>query len=1017
MRAGRATQRDNVVRDGGGSIGRRTAAVAGSVAALALAAFAPAAGAASHHHDPGHGGDRAGTPAVTLDRSGGRITLANGYVRAGFDLAHPGIDVLQGDFAGGGEYGADVTASGADPLNRSGVQLQRTDVLPARVLDQVGITDRAHGNAGQVAGPAPFSLPAEQLPPAGQVAPAPADTHDDVPVRMPDTSGAAPNVALATGQTFTFAAADRAPAQALHVFAFASDGDATGTFTLHFADGSTETHAVTVPDWGAGPTDRGDLHPAFAVPYRHRGTSDEAHTFIVYDAVIPVSSTQPLTAVTFPDGVPNRSTSQYATQLQVVALTAQGDRAITPDLGANDPPPGAGEHASSQAAGPRERVTVLRDTADEASVRIRGVVDDAADALATSTWTLTLTRGSRALQLDVRARALRDADVGGLRLAGAFAPQATYGQFARGVTERINSSDTYFASDSRLHRFYALGGGAAVDVRARGQRETVLRNAPQGAATPANPASGVEQVLVGTYPRRDDWDGQGWGAAQPAQVQAGERWHVRQRLAPNDHDFPSAGVPAHPALPPEDLEAVLTGVYATAAGVLDTYALPGEAAPTLATPGWSYGSGRNFYDPDTFLIDSALLWSGDRYLVRQARQTIERSESEMAPSGQIPHHFDGDQPTFVAISGATQTGPNIFWIQAALRYAAASGDEGWLRGHMPAIEQALGFLTDRFDPAVGLIDAPGPLWIDVFIRNGYTSDTNAYMVGLLRDVAEAEEATGHDADAARHRAMSAQIAQAMNDRLWAGDHYVTQLNHDGSTRDLVDYDSNLLAVANGVATGDRAAKVLARVDGGQCTHARATWVSEKYYGPNDTYGGNTGDSAVTMGRIGWADAYARVAVRDANTFQETLLAPLQRDLLANTWLTERYDCAGHATRAPYYHEYPELVVMLLREVAYGIRVGLTDVTIDPLSRRDFTWSFGGTEVRHSARQVVLRLPGTGTRRFAISALTPGAVYQVHGHGKPQRVVADAGGTIRFAAALEPRGLRIDRKGGAAAHGR
>jgi hypothetical protein len=644
---------------------------------------------------------------------------------------------------------------------------------------------------------------------------------------------------------------------------------------------------------------------------------------------------------------------------------------------------------------------VVRDGADAAEVRVDGVLDDANDPLATSSWTLTLRRGGRNLGLAVSAHALRDAtDVAGLRLVHALTPTAAYGQFARGVTERIDSPAPYFASGSRLHRFYALGGGA-VDVRAHGQRETVLRNAPSG--------SGLEQVLAGAYPSPDDWDGQGWGAATPTTVHAGDTWSVTARISPNDHDFPAGGVPAHPTLPFDDLAAVLTAVYATAGGVLDTYALPGEAAPTLAHPGWSYGDGRNFYDPDTFVIDSALLWSGDRYLIDQARRTIEKSEASMSDAGQIPHHFNGPDPTFFAISGATQTGPNIFWISAALRYAEATGDEAWLRGHMPAIEKALGFLTDRYDAQVGLVDAPGPLWIDVFVRNQFASDTNAYLVGLLHEVAQAEESTGRGAEAAAHRAMAGHIAAAMNEKLWAGDHYVTQLNHDGTTRDFVDYDSNLLAVANGVATGDRAAKVLARVDSGPCTHGRATWVSERYYGPADTYGGNTGDSATAMGRIGWADAYARAAVGDAHTFQDVILGPLQRDLLERTWLTERYDCAGNAIRAPYYHEYPEVVAMLLREVAYGIRVGLTHVVIDPLSRHDFRWSIGGTEVQHSARRVFLRLPGTGIRRFAISGLTPGATYQVHGHGQPSRAVADASGTVRFSTELTPRGTTLTRK--------
>jgi hypothetical protein len=973
-----------------------------------VAACLAALPAWAHASAPVSAWAHASAPA-SVTREGDHLVLSNGFVRAAFDLEHPGIDQLQADFDGRGGYGGDLTASGADDLHRSGIVLERSDVVPARVVDAIGITDAANGNAGQVPGPAPLSLASELLPAGGQAVVPPADTHDDVPVHLLDTSGATPNVAVAHGQAFTLPAPGSM--SAVHVFGFASDGDATGTFTLRFADGTTERHEVAIPDWGAPPADADAVHPAFDMPYRRRGTGTEAHRFIVYDAVVPVASSAPLAAVVFPDGVPNRSTSQYATQLNVLGLSfepAGGGQPLTPPLDANDPPAGAGQHASSAAAAPTLRATILDRGGDRAAVRIDGVVDDAGDPLVTSSWTLALDRSSRALDLSVAARAVRDAgDVAGIRLSQELAPAGAFGFFGRGVTERIDSPAPYFASSSRLERFYALGGGA-VDVRAQGQRQTVLRNAPAGGASPATPASGIEQVLAGEYPNPDAWDAAGWGAAQATSVRRGETWRLRATIAPNDRDFPAGEVAAKPALPADDLAAILTGVYATAAGVLDTYALPGEAAPTLAHPGWSYGNGRNFYDPDTFLIDSALLWSGDPYLIRQARATIERSGAEMSDTGQLPHHFEGDRPTFVAISGATQTGPNIFWIAAALRYAEATGDEAWLRGQMPAIEKALRFLTDRYDPAVGLIDAPGPLWIDVFIREGFTSDTNAYMVGLLRDVAQAEELTGRAADAAAHRALSASIADAMNARLWAGDHYVTQLNRDGTTRDLVDYDSNLLAVANGVATGDRAAKVLARVDAGACTHGRATWVSEKTYGPDDTYGGNTGDSAVAMGRIGWADAYARVAVRDAGTFQHTLLEPLQRDLLERTWLTERYDCQGNPTRAPYYHEYPELVVMLLREVAYGIRIGLTDVAIDPLSRHDFHWALGDTDVEHSARRVRLRLPGAGTKRFTISGLTPRAGYIVHGHGKPARVRADDSGTVRFAAVLTRHGLTVTR---------
>jgi hypothetical protein len=666
----------------------------------------------------------------------------------------------------------------------------------------------------------------------------------------------------------------------------------------------------------------------------------------------------------------------------------------------------ADDRASSTGAGPDLRVRVLRQTAKEATVQIDGIVDDAENPLVTSTWTLSLRAEDRAFRLQTSTRALRSGDVRGVRIASYLSPSSVYGQFDRGAVQMMNSGAPYFASTSPLKRFYAIRapGGGAVDVTASGQRETVLRSAASCGNAPGGAAyrTGLEQVLAGSYHNPDRWDNAGWAAAAPTAVTAGTTWRTDATIAANSSDFPDGALatPA-PNLPADDLRAIQTAIYGTAAGVLDTYALPGEAAPTLASPGRTYGDGRNFYDPDTWMIVSALLYSGDAELQAQALSLIEKSGAAMLPSGQIPHHFEGANPTYVAISGATQTGPNIFWIAAALQYAKTTGDYGWLRAHMPALEKALGFLTDLYDPSVQLVKAPGPLWIDVFIREGFTSDTNAYMVDLLREMADAENLVGDADTAAHHRSLADDITEGMNQRLWADDHYVTQLNADGTTRDLVDYDSNLLAVAFGVAPADRAQAILARVDAGPCTHGRPTWVSEKTYGPSDTYGGNTGDSAVTMGRIAWADAHARRRVGDRATYEDKIIDPVRADLLARTWLTERYDCNGTAIRAPFYHEYPELVAMLLREVTYGIDLGLGTVTIDPFGPTAFHWHVGDVDVDYARNAVDLTLPGSGQRRFDIHGLAPRARYEISTRGATQRATADSDGVLRFAAAVGP----------------
>lgn len=43
--------------------------------------------------------------------------------------------------------------------------------------------------------------------------------------------------------------------------------------------------------------------------------------------------------------------------------------------------------------------------------------------------------------------------------------------------------------------------------------------------------------------------------------------------------------------------------------------------------------------------------SYDPYLWNEARKLIEKSESAMLSTGQLPHHFVGETPTYVAISG------------------------------------------------------------------------------------------------------------------------------------------------------------------------------------------------------------------------------------------------------------------------------------------------------------------------------------------------------------------------------
>lgn len=61
---------------------------------------------------------------------------------------------------------------------------------------------------------------------------------------------------------------------------------------------------------------------------------------------------------------------------------------------------------------------------------------------------------------------------------------------------------------------------------------------------------------------------------------------------------------------------------------------------------------------------------------------------------------------------------------------------------LPVVQAA--FCFDLINPSNHMLLAPGSLMIDVFIRQNYTSDSNAMMVGFLDEFADAEQVITND---------------------------------------------------------------------------------------------------------------------------------------------------------------------------------------------------------------------------------------------------------------------------------
>jgi hypothetical protein len=597
--------------------------------------------------------------------------------------------------------------------------------------------------------------------------------------------------------------------------------------------------------------------------------------------------------------------------------------------------PGSGAPASSTADATRASAlsyTVLANSSSAGASAAIVLQDSQSKVEVTLTLTL-LPAPHRGLLVAVAARALVAFSAALVAVDLAVGAPSALGWYARGVRQGMAMSHGYISSASPLQRAYVLGDGA------QGCLELLMpAGAPQlpssylfagGSLRPGLVSGGLGLTLWGTPAPLDAWT-PGFGAAPPgADIAAGATASASFELYPNDYAFPPSAVPALlPALANlTDLASALTAAHGSSVAALHSYDYFPEvrAAPCLTqADGQCYAPLFNFYDPDSAISNSALLYTFDPALAQQVRGQLEtnmryvcNASSAMCMAGQCIHHYVGscsgqgaecfcttyagvqDCAVYDAISGAVQTGPNVFTLLAALRYAGNTGDLAWLAAQAPKLRAMMGFLDARFDEGVGLYNAPGSLQIDVFIRQNFTSDSNAMGVLLCELFAEGEAALGNASGAAFYTARAARLRVGMNAHLWAasGDHYCTQSDPapgggvHACARDFVDYDANALAVAARVPpTAAAAQAVLARMDAGACTHAgRATWVSEVRYNKSQCVNGNDGDSSVAMGRIGWQDALARLAVgtpQAAAVFEGQLLGPLQADLLRRTWLPE-----------------------------------------------------------------------------------------------------------------------------------
>ncbi|WP_412538792.1 Tat pathway signal sequence domain protein [Longispora sp. K20-0274] len=145
-----------------------------------------------------------------------------------------------------------------------------------------------------------YTYPAEELPGAGLF------TSGDTSFRFPSSAPGAKNTVVPAGQKITVTPGAY---RELHVLGAGVSGDASGTVTLHYGDGTTGSATLNLTDWGRSAA-YGE-QTAVVAGYRHGRTGDNSLRVRIWHQDLAVDPARTLTAVTLPN----------SSRMRLVALT------------------------------------------------------------------------------------------------------------------------------------------------------------------------------------------------------------------------------------------------------------------------------------------------------------------------------------------------------------------------------------------------------------------------------------------------------------------------------------------------------------------------------------------------------------------------------------------------------------------------------------------------------------------------------------------------------------------------
>lgn len=218
-----------------------------------------------------------------------------------------------------GAYDLSATATFTD-ANGTGSSSDAASVsLPftslAAAFDNPGISDDTNMAAGNLdGGNASYSAQAlaagtPSLTPGATV------THDGLSFTWPDAQPGTPDNVVAGGQTIAVSGSG----STLGLLGAGDYGTASGTATITYTDGTTQSFELSYADWWANAPVNGD-DILTTVPYLNNASGRNNHAVSVYSASVPLQAGKTVQYLTLPDISHGAINGQVAMHVFAVAI-------------------------------------------------------------------------------------------------------------------------------------------------------------------------------------------------------------------------------------------------------------------------------------------------------------------------------------------------------------------------------------------------------------------------------------------------------------------------------------------------------------------------------------------------------------------------------------------------------------------------------------------------------------------------------------------------------------------------